>query len=197
MIWREIKRELQIDQRQILAAAAGQRRADAVKRLGRASLRRIDQRRKLLAGPRLAQAFLHQRMSRELLFECLVNSGRRCRILVARQPAGIVIGDAEHGIVELVGALKASTGVLFLAGELEDHAGVQILEQRIPFRASQLVDIGDRRLGVAGAVGGPARQQRRHQIGDRPADRLVDVELRSGIFLQLDVLNADDQTIAP
>ena len=70
---------------------------------------------------------------------------------------------------------------------------MQFLEQRIPFRAGQLVDIGDRRLGVTGAVAWPSRQQRRHQIGDRPADRLVDVELRGGIFLQLDVLNADHQ----
>ena len=76
---------------------------------------------------------------------------------------------------------------------LEDHAGVQILEDRIPFRAGQLVDIGDRRLGVAGAVARPARQQRRHQVGDRPADRLVDVELRGGIFLLLQVAHADHQ----
>ena len=70
---------------------------------------------------------------------------------------------------------------------------MQILEDRIPFRTGQLVDVGDRGLGVAGAVAGPARQQRRDQIGDRPADRLVDVELRGRIFLQLEIAHADHQ----
>ena len=58
----------------------------------------------------------------------------------------------------------------------------------------QLVDIGDRRLGVAGAVARPARQQRRDQIGDRTADRLVDVDLRGRVFLLLEVAHADDET---
>ena len=74
MIGREIERELQIDQREILAAAARQRGADAVQRLGGAGLRRIDQRRQLLAGPGVAQAFLHQRMPRQLLVEGLRRS---------------------------------------------------------------------------------------------------------------------------
>ena len=73
MIGREIERKLQIDQREILAAAAGQRGADAVKRLGGAGLRRIDQRRQLLAGLGLAQAFQHQRMPRQLLVEGLID----------------------------------------------------------------------------------------------------------------------------
>jgi hypothetical protein len=71
---------------------------------------------------------------------------------------------------------------------------MQVLEDRIPVRPGQLVDIGDRRLGIAGAIGRPARQQRGNEIGDRPADRLVDVELGRGIFLLLEVLHADDQT---
>ena len=70
----EIERKLQIDQREVLAAAARQRRADAVERLGGAGLRRIDQRRQLLARLGLAQAFLHQRMARELLVEGLVDA---------------------------------------------------------------------------------------------------------------------------
>ena len=103
------------------------------------------------------------------------------------------VGYAQHGIVELVGPLEARAGVLFLAREFEDHAGVQVLEDRIPFRTGQLVDVGDRGLGVAGAVTGPARQQRRHQIGDRPANRLIDVQLRGRIFLQLQIAHADHQ----
>ena len=48
-------------------------------------------------------------------------------------------------------------------------------------------------LDVAGAVAGPARQQRRHQIGDRSADRLVDVDLRGGVFLLLQIAHADHE----
>ena len=70
---------------------------------------------------------------------------------------------------------------------------MQVLEDRVPFRTGQLVDIGDGGLGVAGAVTGPARQQRRDQIGDRPADGLVDVELRGRIFLLFQVAHADHQ----
>ena len=70
---------------------------------------------------------------------------------------------------------------------------MQVLEQRIPFRTGQLVDVGDGRLGVAGAVTGPARQQRRDQIGDRSAYRLVDVGLRGGVFLLLQIAHADHE----
>ena len=158
MVGGEVQRELQIDQCEILAAAPRQRCADAVKRFGCPALRRIHQRRQLLAGLGLAQAFQYQRMPRELLVECLVNSLGRDTILVARQPARMGFGHAQHRIVELVGALKAGAGILFLVREFEDHAGMQVLEDRIPFRTRQLVDIGDRRFGVAGAVAGPARQ---------------------------------------
>lgn len=55
---------------------------------------------------------------------------------------------------------------------------MQVFEERIPFRPGQLINAGDRRLHVTGAVTGPARQQRRHQVCDRSTDRLVDVQLR-------------------
>ena len=46
----EIERELQIDQRQIFAAAAADRSAKPVKRFGGAGLRRIGERRQFVAG---------------------------------------------------------------------------------------------------------------------------------------------------
>ena len=70
---------------------------------------------------------------------------------------------------------------------------MQVLEDRIPFRTGQLVDIGDGGFGVAGAVTGPARQQRRDQIRDRSANRLIDVQLRGRILLQLQIAHADDK----
>ncbi|MGY3108927.1 hypothetical protein ACVWW7_005554 [Bradyrhizobium sp. LM6.9] len=189
----EVERELEIDQRQILAAAAGQRGANAVERFGGAGLRGIGQRRHLLAGLGLAQAFHDQRMAGELLVERLVDGGRGGRVLVARQPARIGLGDTQHGIVQFVGALEPGAGVLLLAGELEDHAGVEVLEQRIPFRTGQLVDGRDTALGIARTIGGPARQQRGDEIGDRTADRLVDVGLRGRVLLELEIVHADDE----
>ena len=132
-------------------------------------------------------------MAREFLVECLVDARRRRGILVARHPARVGVGHPQRGIVELVGPLETRAGILFLACEFEDHAGVQILEDRIPFRPGQLVDVGDRGLGVAGAIAGPARQQRRDQIGDRSAHRLIDVDLRRGVFLLLQVARADHE----
>ena len=124
MVRRKMERQLQIDQREIFAAAPDQRGADAVERLGAAGLCGIDQRRHLLAGPGFAQAFLNQRMARELLVERLVDRGRLCIALVARQPARIGLRHAQHRVVELVGPLIARTGVLFLAGQFENHAGM-------------------------------------------------------------------------
>ncbi|MEY9659941.1 hypothetical protein ABH980_006948 [Bradyrhizobium ottawaense] len=43
-------------------------------------------------------------------------------------------------------------------------------------------------------VGGPTRQQRGDEIGDRTADRLVDVGLRGCVLLHLEIMHADDET---
>ena len=79
--------------------------------------------------------------------------------------------------IELVGAVEALAGFLLVAGEIEDQAGVQVLEQRVPVGALQLVDRLDRGLGFAGAVARPGGEQGRGEIGDRPAHRLRQVLL--------------------
>ena len=193
MIGREIKRELQIDQRQILAAAPGQRRADAVKSFGGAGLRRADELGQFLAGLGLPDAFQNQGVPRQFVVERFVHGQRRRIVLVARQPSRIGIGHAKRGIVELVSALKANASLLFPAGEIEQHPRVQVLEDRVPFRTGELVDIGDSPLDLAGAIVGPARQQRRHQIGDGAANGLIDVFPGGGVLLQFEIMNADHQ----
>ena len=89
--------------------------------------------------------------------------------------------------------LEALAGFLLVAGEVVDHAGMQVLEDRVPVRAGKLVDRRHGALGVAGAIHGPGREQRRGQIGDRPADRLRQVAARGGILLALERLHADHQ----
>ena len=68
---------------------------------------------------------------------------------------------------------------------------MKVLEDRIPFRAGQLVDGGDRSLGIASAVSGPAGQKRSDEVRDRTADRLIDVGLGACVFLLLEIAHAD------
>jgi hypothetical protein len=70
---------------------------------------------------------------------------------------------------------------------------MQILEDRIPLGAGQFVDAGDGLLGIARAIGCPAGQQRRHEVGDRPTHGLIDVLLGGGVFLLLQIMHANDQ----
>ncbi len=79
-------------------------------------------------------------MTRQLLVECFINRRCSCSILVARQPTRIGIRNAQGGIIELVGTIEPHARFLLLVGELQDQAGVQVLENRIPFRTRQLVD---------------------------------------------------------
>ena len=65
--------------------------------------------------------------------------------------------------------------------ELLDRAFISSLADGDIDEAVKLADrilTLDKSNRVARAITRPARQQRRHQIGDRPADRLVDVDLR-------------------
>ena len=157
LVRREIERELQIDEAEVLAAAAAERGAEAVEHLGGAGLRRVDQRRQLLARLEAVHRLDDQRMARQLLVERLEDLQRLVLAAVARQPGAIGLDEAQRGGVELVGALETLAGFLLVAGEIEDQAGMQILEQRVPVGALQLVDRLDRGLGVAGAVAAPRR----------------------------------------
>ena len=68
---REIERELQIDEAEILAAAPAERGAETVEHLGGAGLREFDQMRQPLAGLDLLDRFGDQRMARQRLVEGL------------------------------------------------------------------------------------------------------------------------------
>ena len=157
MVGREIERKLQIDQAEILAAAAAERGAEPVERFGGAGLRRRRQRRQFLAGLELVHRLDHQRMARQHLVEGLEDVERFLGRAVARQPAAIGLDHAQRGGIELVGVLEALAGFLLVAGEVVDHAGMQILEDGVPIRTGEPVDRRDRALGVAGAVHRPGR----------------------------------------
>ncbi len=68
---------------------------------------------------------------------------------IAGQPAAIGLDYPQRGRIVLVGALETFARFGLVAGELGDHAGMQILEDGIPVRPGELVDRGDRALAVA------------------------------------------------
>ncbi len=129
-------------------------------------------------------------MVRQLLVEVLENFHRLFRPAVARQPSAVSLHNAQRGRIELVGGLEARAGVLVIAGEIENEAGVQALEDRVPVRTRELVDQQDGVLGIVRAGHRPAGQQRRGEIGDRAARGLRQLGFRDRILLGLDRLDA-------
>ena len=190
---REIERELEIDEAEILAATTPERGAEPIKHLGGARLRRVDQRRQLLAGLKLGRRLQHQRMTRQRLVERGEYLQRLGGISLPRQETAIALHHAQRGRVELVGTLEALGGVLLLTGEIKDHRGVQILEDGIPVRTGELVDGVGRGLDLGRARHRPCRQQGRGKIGDRAADRLGEFPARDRILLLLDRTYAEHE----
>ena len=89
--------------------------------------------------------------------------------------------------------LEALAGFLLLAGKIEDHRGVQILEDGVPVRTGKLVDGVGRSLDLGRARLRPGRQQGCGEIGDRAADRLGEFPARDRILLLLDRAHAEHE----
>ena len=193
MVGRQIERELQIDEREILAAAAAERGADAVQRFAAAGLRARHQQRQFLTGLELLDRLRHQRVTRQHLVEGFEDRQRVFRRLIARGPTAVSFDHPQRRGVELVGMLEAFAGFRLVAGEVVHHAGMQVFEDRVPIRPGELVDRRHGILGAAGRIKAPARQQRRRQIGDRPAHRLRQFAARGGILLVLERAHADHE----
>ena len=132
-------------------------------------------------------------MARQLGVEGLEHLERLVLLAVARQPGAVGFDQAERRGVELLGAVETLAGLFLVARQIEDQAGVQILEQRVPVGALQLVDRLDGGLGIARAVACPGGQQRGGEIGDRPANGLGEVLLGERVFLLLERVDADHQ----
>jgi len=98
------------------------------------------------------------------LLERLEGLERVVLAAVARLIAPIGLHHAQRGGVELVGVLQALAGGRLLARGVENHAGVQFLEDAVPIRSGELVDGIDRGLAVGGGILGPGRQQHGGEI---------------------------------
>ena len=96
MVRREVERELQIDEADLLAAPP-ERRADGVERLGGAGLRRVDQRRDPPPGLDFPDRFSHQRMARQRFVERLEDLQGLVPVAQARELAAIGLRDPQHG----------------------------------------------------------------------------------------------------
>ena len=189
----EIERKLQVDKRQILAAAASDRGAETIERLGGAGLRRINERRQLLARRQVLHFRRDERMVGHCLVEFLINLQRFILAAVARQKACVSLDGTQRRRVGLVGALVALGRILAVVAEIEDQAAVQVLEDRVPIRAGEVVEGIDRAARIAGAGQRPCRQQRRRQIGYRAAHRLRETLAGERVLLLLERPHADDQ----
>src|SRR5579875_1277385 len=185
LVGREIERKLQIDEPQILPAATPERRAEAVERLRRTGLRAADRRRKSFALPEPLHGLDPQRMVRKLLVEGFVHGPGFLRRMIAPQPTGVGFNDAQRAVVELVGLLESLAGLLLVAGQVEDKAGMQILEDRVPIGACEPIDLGYRLLAVACAVARPGAEQRGGEIGDGTAHRSREIAARQAVALLL------------
>src|ERR1700694_5004321 len=125
---RKIEGELQVDEPEILPAAASQRGAEPIEHLGGARLRSVDHRRELPAGLDLAHRLDDQRMTRQRLFESREDFQSFRIASLSREIAAVALHHAQRGRIELVRALEALAGLFLLAGEVEDQSGMQILE---------------------------------------------------------------------
>ncbi len=84
-------------------------------------------------------------------------------------------------------------GVLLLAGHLVDHAGMQVLEDRVPIGPGEPVDRGKGAMGIARPRHGPGGEQGGGEIGDRPAHRLREVAPRGAVLALLEGVHAEHQ----
>src|SRR5262245_21215899 len=134
---RKIKRELQVDEAEILAPAPSKRGTEPVEHLGGARLRRVDHQGKLLAGLELAGRFDDQRMARQSFLERGENLQRVSVVSLPREKTSIALHHAQRRRIELVGALVVPGGLFLLAGDVEDQRGMQLLEDGVPIRAGE------------------------------------------------------------
>src|SRR6516164_6507130 len=132
---REIERELQIDEPEILAPAPSKRGTEPVEYLGGARLRRVDHQGELLAGVELAGRFDDQRVARQSFLERGENLQRISVVSLPRKKASIALHYAQRRRIELVGALEMLSGLLLLADDVENQRGMQLLEDGVPIRA--------------------------------------------------------------
>src|SRR6476660_4595089 len=193
----EIQGELQVDQPEILSAAASKRSTQPIEYLGSTRLDAVDHGRKLLAGLQVARRLDHQRMARQRLFEDSKDFRRVGRTALARQKAAIALHDAKRSGIVLVGALEALGGVFLLTGEIENQGGMQVFEDYVPVGAGELVDAIGGKPGFPRTSHGPGRQECRGQIGDRAADRLRKLATCYRILLLLDGANAEHEPRYP
>src|SRR5262245_19070836 len=90
------KRQLQINQTEIFPAAAAQRGAQAVERLGSPGLCVRNERRQLLTSLKLVHRLDHKGMARQSLVEGLEYLQRLFRRAVARYPAAIGLNYSQR-----------------------------------------------------------------------------------------------------
>src|SRR5437762_1859969 len=117
---RQVKRQIQIDDAEILAAAAPKRRTETVQCLGGAGLRTVYDLRNSFAALELVLRFGDQRVRRQELVESVEHLRRFILAGVARRPAAVGLHHTQRRWVELVGLLETLARVLLVARHVEN-----------------------------------------------------------------------------
>ena len=136
-------------------------------------------------------------MPRQDLVELLEYLERLVPGEIARGPIAVGFDRAQRIAVELVGAFEPLAGVFPVVRKVEDQPGMQILEDRVPFRPGEAVDGLDCRLDLVRAVKRPSRKQGRGEIRDRPSHGLREMLTRGLILLLFDCADAEHQAGDP
>src|SRR5262245_43428962 len=167
---RKIERKLQIDQAESLAAAAAQDRAKTVEHFGSTQLRAVCQKRQALARIEVVNGLGDQGMVWQDFVEGAIDLERFVPaffVALACQIVAVSLHDPQLTFIELVGALQPLAGFPLLAGCVEDHPGMEALEDVVPVRSDKLVDRIDGGLELGRACLRPSREKRAGEIGNR------------------------------
>src|SRR5262245_16892755 len=189
---REIKRELQVNESEILPAAPAKRGAESVEHLGSPRLRRVDHQWELLAGLELVHRLDDERMARQRFLERGEDFQGFVGISLSREKASVRLDHAQRRRVELIGVLEMLSCLLPLTGKVEDERGMQLLEDRVPIRAGELVDGIGCLLRLGWICHRPGRQQGRSKVGDWSTNRLGKLLARVRILHLLDSVSDED-----
>jgi len=102
-----------------------------------------------------------------------------------REDARISVDVAQRIRIECAHTLKPLDRVVALFGKVQHQPGMQIFEDRVPFRPGQFVDMRD---------AGPAGKKRCGEIGDWPLHGLREMRARLRELVDLDRARGERQT---
>ena len=163
MVWPEIEREAQIDQRRQFVALARAGAAEAIERFGRAVARVADQRRQRLAGGKIGERGDDHRVVGDEGVEVVIDFLCAVDVAMAGEAARVSVGEPQGVLVGFIGGFEPALRLKAIAQQIGDQAGV-VIAKHGERRLLDLVERVERVLLVAGAGVAPGDEQRRRHV---------------------------------